>query len=55
MVKGFAHASDFRKKTSKSSSLQPAIDGKQLQQQLAGHFEDLEDPRCRAISFSMVM
>lgn len=45
MVKGFARASDSRKKTNKSSSLKPAIDGKQLQQQLAAHFKDLEDPR----------
>ncbi len=45
MVKGFAEASVSRKKSSKSSSLKPAIDGEQLQQQLAEHFEDLEDPR----------
>ncbi len=45
MVKGFGEASVSRKKRSKSSLLRPALDCAQLQEQLAKHFEDLEDPR----------
>ena len=45
MVKGFGEASVSRKKSSQSSPLKPAVDGEQLQQQLAAHFEDLKDPR----------
>ena len=45
MVKGFGEAFVSRKKSSQSSPLKPAIDGEQLQQQLAEHFENLEEPR----------
>ena len=45
MTQGFSETSVKSKKKRKSSSLKPAIDGEQLQQQLAEHFEDLEDPR----------
>ncbi|MDJ0569342.1 MAG: hypothetical protein QNJ53_09880 [Pleurocapsa sp. MO_192.B19] len=45
MTQGFSETSVKSKKNRKSSSLKPAIDGEQLQQQLAEHFEDLEDPR----------
>lgn len=45
MTSGFSETSVKSQKNLKSSSLKPAIDGEQLQQQLAEHFEDLEDPR----------
>ncbi len=45
MVKGFGEASVSINKSNKSSSLRPAIDCEQIQQQLAEHFKDLEDPR----------
>lgn len=45
MGKGFVKADISRKKSSKSSSITPALDCEQLQQQLAEHFENLEDPR----------
>jgi predicted transposase YbfD/YdcC len=45
MVKGFGEASVSGNKSSKSSSLRPAIDCEQLQKQLAQHFEELKDPR----------
>ena len=45
MVQGFGETSVRRKKSSKSSSLTPAFDCEQLQQQIAEHFEKLEDPR----------
>jgi predicted transposase YbfD/YdcC len=45
MTQGFSETSVKSQKNRKSSSLKPAIDGEQLQQQLVEHFEDLEDPR----------
>ena len=45
MAKGFGKAYVSRKKSSNSSSITPALDCGQLQQQLAAHFEDLKDPR----------
>ncbi len=45
MAKGFGQAYVSRKNSSKSSSITPALDCEQLQQQLAAHFEDLKDPR----------
>lgn len=45
MAKGFGEASISLKKSSKSSSLIPALDCKQVQKQLASHFEELTDPR----------
>lgn len=45
MAKGFAEASISKKKTSKSSSLMPALDCEQVQKQLASHFDELTDPR----------
>ena len=45
MVKGFSEASVSKKKSSKLSSLAPALDCEQVQKQLAEHFEDLKDPR----------
>ena len=45
MVKGFGEVSISRKKSSKSSSIMPAIDCEQIQKQLFEHFEDLTDPR----------
>ena len=45
MTQGFSETSVKSQENRKSSSLKPAIDGEQLQQQLAEHFEDLKDPR----------
>lgn len=45
MSQGFSETSVKSQKNRKSSSLKPAIDGEQLQQQLVEHFEHLEDPR----------
>ncbi|MDV2996954.1 MAG: ISAs1 family transposase ISCysp6 [Chroococcidiopsis sp. SAG 2025] len=45
MAKGFGEASISNKKSSKSSSIMPAIDCEQIQKQWAEYFEDLTDPR----------
>jgi hypothetical protein len=45
MAKGFGEASIFNKKSSKSSSIMPAVDCEQIQKQWAEHFKDLTDPR----------
>ena len=45
MAQGFGEASISNQKSSKSTSVMPAIDGEQIQQGLFEHFEDLTDPR----------
>ena len=45
MAKGFGEASLDNKKSSKSSSIKPNIDCKQVQKEWIKHFEDLIDPR----------
>ena len=45
MTQGFRETSVKSQKNSKFSSLKSAIDCEQLHQQLAEHFENLEDPR----------
>jgi hypothetical protein len=45
MAKGFGEASISNKKSSKSSSIMPAVDCEQIQKQWAEHFKDLTDPR----------
>ena len=45
MAKGFDEASLDNKKSSKSSSIKPNIDCKQVQKEWTKHFEDLIDPR----------
>ena len=45
MAQGFGETSVSLKKNSKSSSLMPAPDCKQVEKQLFEHFEDLIDPR----------
>jgi hypothetical protein len=45
MAQGFGEASLNNNKSSKSSSIKPNIDCKQIQKQWTEHFEDLTDPR----------
>lgn len=45
MTQGFSETSATSRKKRKSASRKAAIDCQQLQQQLANHFENLEDPR----------
>jgi hypothetical protein len=44
MVKGFGEAFVAKNKSSKSSSLVPALDCQEVQQKWAEHFKDLTDP-----------